>query len=246
MKIKSWLLAFAGVISIFSGSASAALISLDGNGFTAIYDDTNLGLFGAPTLSGDGNSVLFSPLNFKAQATGTQGTVFTNSNVQFDIRPDANLSLSGVSLVENGDYRLVNRSGSITLAPSVDASGQLRLTNLWNGVDHIATNFSAGPLTDSCATSSGCPLSTWSASATLNTPVAWGNADVRVRIQNDLTAESFNVGDSALIEKKQSSQSLVFTPFVEGGSTAVPVPGAVWLFGSALAGLIGLRRKVSA
>ncbi|CAD6877683.1 hypothetical protein [Methylomonas albis] len=246
MKIKTLLLAAAGVISMLSGNASAALISLDGDGFTAIYDDTALGLFGTPTLSGDGKSVLFSPLNFKAQSTGNVGTVFANSNVQFDIKTDSGLSLSGVNLVENGDYRLINRSGSVGLAPAVDASGQLRLTNLWNGIDYIASGFSAGLLTNTCSTSSNCPLSVWSASATLSTPTVWGNADVRVRIQNDLTAESFIAGDSALIEKKQSTQSLVFTPFIEGGTTAVPVPGAAWLFGSALVGLMGLRRKVSA
>ncbi len=239
MKLTTLFLAAAGTLSVIGGNASAALIALDGDGFTAIYDDTALGLFGAPTLSGDGHSVLFSPLSFKATSSGPQGTVFTNSNVQFDIRPDADFRLLGVGLVENGDYRLVNRSGSVVLAPSVDASGELRLTNLWNGTDHVSTFFSAGPLTTTCTTSSGCPLNTWSAAASLQTPTAWDNADIRVRIQNDLTAEAFQIGDSAMIEKKQSTQGLVLTPYIE----TVPVPGAIWLFGSALAGLAGLRRK---
>lgn len=239
MKIKPLFLAIAGVISILSGNASAALITLDGNGFTAIYDNAQVGLFGAPTLSGDGNSVLFSPLNFKAESTGAQGTIFSNSNVQFDIRPDANSSLLGVNLVENGDYRLINRNNSVIFGPSVSATGQLRITNLWNGVDVVTTNFSAGALSATCTTSNDCDLTSWSAAANLTAPVSWGNADIRVRIQNDLTAESFLVGDSAMIEKKQSTQSVVLTPFM----SAVPVPGTVWLFGSALAGVIGLRRK---
>lgn len=67
---------------------------------------------------------------FKAQSTGNVGTVFANSNVQFDIKTDTGLRLSDVSLVENGDYRLINRSGNLGLAPTVDVSGQLRLTNL--------------------------------------------------------------------------------------------------------------------
>jgi hypothetical protein len=242
MTIKSWALAFAGVISLLSGNASAALVTLNGNGFTAVYDSALTGLFGTPTLSGDGKTILFSPLNFVASSTG-QGTVFTTSNVQFDITPAANFSMNGVSLVENGDYRLVDRAGNGPLAPSVDASGELRLTNLWNGVDVVTTNFSAGALTNVCATSAGCGFSPWSASAFLNTPSDWADAGVRVRIQNYLTAEAFYAGDFATIEKKQASASLEITPFT---TAVVPVPGAVWLFGSALAGFIGLRRKVSA
>jgi hypothetical protein len=241
MTKKSWFLAFAGVISILSGNASAALVTLNGNGFNVVYDSAATGLFGTPTLSGDGKTILFSPLNFVAASSG-QGSVFTSSNVQFDITPTANYNLNGVSLVENGDYRLVDRAGNGPLAPAVDASGELRLTNLWNGVDVVTTNFSAGALTNVCTTSAGCGFSPWSASAFLNAPSAWLDAGVRVRIQNYLTAEAFYAGDSATIEKKQASASMEITPF----TTVVPVPGAVWLFGSALAGFIGLRRKVSA
>lgn len=245
MTKKSWFLAFAGVFSILSGNASAALVTLNGNGFNATYDTANLGLFGTPTLSGDGKTILFSPLGFNAISTGAQNTVTVTSSVLIDIVPDANFRLTSVSLTENGSYRMVDRAGNGPLAPSVDLFGELRLTNLDDGISSTSTNFSAGQLANTCAASNPCVLSSWTAFATANTPAAWGNADVRVLIQNTLTAESFYTGDSALIEKKQSSQSLAFTPFVEDVNP-VPVPGAVWLFGSALAGLIGLRRNARA
>ena len=44
--------------AILSESASAAIVTLDGNGFIAKYDDAALGLYGTPTLSGDGKTIL--------------------------------------------------------------------------------------------------------------------------------------------------------------------------------------------
>ncbi len=43
------------------------------------------------------------------------------------------------------------------------------------------------------------------------------------------------------------TMSVAFEPLVVGlFEQAVPVPGAVWLFGSALAGIAGLRRRRAA
>jgi hypothetical protein len=245
MKIKPLVLAatVAGIISTFGGNASAAPVVLDGDGFSAIYDDAIVSLFGTPTLSGDGKTILFSPLSFKATASGTQGAVFANSNTQFDIILDNNQKLTGVSLIENGDYRLVNRDGDP--APAVDVSGELRLTNLYTGTDTNIVNFTAGTLSTVCTSLNGCGLTPWATTASIGAPDAWvdnlGNpVDVRVRLQNDLTAESYQVRDIAEIEKKHASQTVAITPHLD---TVVPVPGAVWLFGSAMAGFIGLRRK---
>jgi hypothetical protein len=60
-----------------------------------------------------------------------------------------------------------------------------------------------------------------------------------VQIQNDLTAISSVENESALIQKKFEGVGLVINPVV------IPVPAAVWLFGSAL-GLLGwMRRKAT-
>ena len=56
--------------------------------------------------------------------------------------------------------------------------------------------------------------------------------DLRLSIQNDLSAFTDASGERAWIEKK----------LVLNITTVVPVPAAVWLFGSAL-GVVGLIRR---
>jgi hypothetical protein len=222
-----------------TANVSAALVALDGDGFTAVYDDSISSLFGNPTLSGDGKTILFSPTAFTASAGGVN-TQFTTSSVNVDIIPDAGFRLNGVDLLENGDYRLVKRSiGGID--PSVSAFGELRLTNLQTAVDFVTNNFTAGNLTAICP-NAGCAATQWSASAELLSPEAWEDVSVRVRLENTLVAESFAIGDSAFIEKKHATQTIGITPFFDDGNP-VPVPGAVWLFGSAFMGLLASTRN---
>lgn len=233
MKMKPLLIA--GLLAL-SGNVSAALVTLDGDGFNVVYDDAALGLFGSPTLSGDGKTILFSPLSFKA-TSANQGYVPETSNVQFDIiLDDGSKQLSGVRLIENGDYRLVN-GGNLSEVPEVNVSGELRLTNLFTGNQFVQQAFSAGALANTCSSITSCTPSPWTIDTSASADAAWGAVDVRVRIQNDLLAGSFEARDFADIEKKHASQTISLTP------TFVPVPAAVWLFGSALAGLMGLRRK---
>jgi hypothetical protein len=234
MTIKTLLMA--GLLAL-SGNVSAALITLDGDGFNVVYDDASLGLFGSPTLSGDGKTILFSPLAFKATSSGAQGFVSVGSNVQFDILLDDGANqLNGVQLIENGDYRVVN-AGNLSDVPEVNVSGELRLTNLFTGTEFVQQAFTAGSLSNTCSSVTNCTLSPWTVNSSASADDAWGAVDVRVRLQNDLLAASFESRDFAEIEKKHASQTISLTP------TFVPLPGAVWLFGSALAGLMGMRRK---
>ena len=83
-------------------------------------------------------------------------------------------------------------------------------------------------------------LTEWSAIAAVDlTAIAgWGSdTSVVVQVQNNLRAVTTELGDSATIQKKAQFIGLSVQP------SEVPVPGAAWLFGSALVGLIGLHRK---
>jgi len=111
------------------------------------------------------------------------------------------------------------------------------LTNLFTGNQFVQQTFSTGALTNTCSSISACAPDPWTIATSASAVAAWGAVDVRVRLQNDLLAGSFEARDLADIEKKHASQTISLTP------TFVPVPAAIWLFGSALAGLMGMRRK---
>jgi hypothetical protein len=76
----------------------------------------------------------------------------------------------------------------------------------------------------------GGSLALWniSSSLNLNDVSGWGSdTEVRLTVQNLLTAETTALGENAFIQKKFS----ISIP-------QIPVPAAVWLFGSGLIGLI--------
>ena len=63
------------------------------------------------------------------------------------------------------------------------------------------------------------------------------DSSVIAQIQNNLSATTLNNGEQAWIEKKAAGVGLIVNP--------VPVPAAVWLFGSALALLGWIRRRTA-
>jgi hypothetical protein len=67
--------------------------------------------------------------------------------------------------------------------------------------------------------------------------LAGGVDSVTVTITNSLSALAFEPDASARIEKTDAVLTLGLTP------TAIPIPAAVWLFGSGLLGLIGVARR---
>ncbi|MGD0958860.1 MAG: PEP-CTERM sorting domain-containing protein [Methylomonas sp.] len=79
--------------------------------------------------------------------------------------------------------------------------------------------------------------------ATINDPLAANNPNFAIAIVNASTgADNVSTQGTAL---NNSSGNWRFDNVTISGS-AVPVPGAVWLFGSALAGFIGFNRRKSA
>jgi PEP-CTERM motif len=228
-------LTLATILSI-SGVAYAVPTTLAGAGFDVVYDSAATGLFGAPVISG--NNVYFSPTNFKAQSTGTQGSVTVSSSVGFDIVPHAGMAVTGTSLTEYGDYFLIGSGSSVSVGGQLSAYASVApLTTV------AATIAPAAPLT----TMIGPMPSDWAATLALSfTSLAQLNATdfYHVTLLNTLIADNgANSANAAFIEKKFANMGLnvVVTPT----TPAVPEPGqwAMFAAGLSLMGLIARRRK---
>lgn len=221
----------AGALTLFcltGGTSQAALVTVFGTDVSFTYDDGTL--FGTATVVG--NSIFFQPPGFSAQSANGAGAVLTSETLIIDVQtttPGYNLTM--LAMVEQGDYI---QSGA---GASVGASGRLGVVSTTTLCGLIACNdanlFNAGPFADT-----GGATVAWQdgTSVDLGTTIGWGSdTSVQVSFQNDLTANSLSQGELAYIQKKFGAIGLVVNP--------VPLPAAVWLFGSGLLGLAGIARR---
>ena len=215
--------------------AHAAPVTLFGDDVKFTFDDA--AAFGGGLVIG--NSLFFLPTTFKVESldggagsTDSIETLNVTLNVTVE-RTTAGYVMEDFALSEQGDYEL-NGAGA-----SVQANGQFRVTSatkfcggpFFPCMDESI--FDAGPLTVTGA------LTTWSAGTTidLDNTAGWGDdTKVIMTLENRLNATTLNsgVGETAFIEKKFEGVGITVNP--------VPVPAAVWLFGSAL-GLLGWMRR---
>ena len=214
----------AGMFYFAMATASAATITQFGDDVGFTYD--NATLYGTGVVFG--NSIFFTPAAFLAESLDGAGLDTSTATLNIDINATTDgFSMNNFTIYEDGDYRLKG-SGA-----SVSADAFFRATSLTTACgfppcqDEVL--FDAGTLTDADGA-----LALWDMGASLN--LFWGNdTDVRLTVQNTLTAETLASGEIAFIQKKFS----ITIP-------EVPVPATVWLFGSGLLGLIGVaRRKTS-
>ena len=231
-----WLSAAA----LSAGAAQAAMVTLVGTDFNVIYDDTKLGQFGAPTLSGD--TLYFLPNDFRAESLNGAQVVTDNSTLNgLTLIAHPGFEFGALSLTEFGDYLLSGANSSVTVG------GQLRAFDPSNSVftqtsNNISVN-SATPLTVNDGANHD-----WAAAATINSSTATiipgGNpwlssaSSVGLTLQNNLSAYTSptDMGPlEALVEKKFDGVSLTVTP--------VPLPASVWLFASGVGLIGGVRRR---
>jgi len=236
-------------------TTQAALVTLDGDGFSVRYDDATIGAFGAPTLAGDRKTILFSPSRFEVHSSGTQGLVDGRAAIAFDIVPVAGKRLNWVNVIEAGDYRVVDRNPGLDPSPAVDVRGSVRLTNLYDGVSSVQKNLAKGSPLDTVCPDVSCAWSLWSAGARIWAPASWSNGTLglsppsgttplRFVLEDELIAESFAIGDSAVIQKKQASNTITIGVNLNTVVTPVPLPGTLALLLSALGGVVARRRRV--
>jgi len=219
------------VVLLTALGSQAATVTLFGDDVKFTFDDSTA--FGSANVIG--NNIFFLPTTFMVESLNGAGAVTNNVTINVEVEATTiGYEMDSFQLAEEGDYKL-NGAGA-----SVSANGQFRITSLTKfcgaGIfapvckdDEI---FDAGLLT----VNTNLPV-TWNASAIIDlADTAGWNTDSKVTmtIENLLTATTLNFGETAFIQKKFGGVGIIVNP--------VPVPGAVWLFGSAI-GLLGWMRR---
>ena len=219
---------------LLSGNALAAWQTLVGTNVTYVYDDTLMGLYGQPILSGD--SLVFTPTNFKAQSTNGQGIVQTSSTINVQVYTNANYNFSAFTLTELGDYSLIGSDAQVAVG------GQIRAFDLTNPPPPAANQ-----LTDPIAVTAPLTVTTslanyqttnWQANAAIAVPTNWSNG-VNLTIENILLASTTQLGSAAFVEKKFVGNSVVLTPVPEAETYAM------MLAGLGLVGFMARRRNLA-
>lgn len=206
--------------SAFSPTAQAAIQTLVGTNVTYQYDDALMGLFGLPSLSGD--SLVFTPTNFKAQSNNGQGIVSTNATINVKIFANPGFSFPGVSVQESGDYYLIGSDAQVAIG------GEIRAFDLLNPLptsSHIIDPIVATAALTTTTSLSSFGTTDWYADAMVAIPTAWSAGGINLTIENLLLAYTANQGSAAMIEKKFVGTAIVITPVPEADTYAMMLAG---------------------
>ena len=213
---------------VFAASAaSATTITQFGDDVSFTYDDSTA--YGVGTVVG--NAIFFTPTTIYASSSDGAGTDEMHATLNIDVEATTDgFDMTMFSITEYGDYKLNDIGGSAY----VDADGYFaaasNTTIACSGPCYDAIVYDAGTLGDT-----GGNLVAWDMGGTiyLGDTTGWGSdTSVNLTIQNNLYAYTTESGETAYIQKKFS----ITIP-------EVPVPAAVWLFGSGLLGLVAVGRR---
>ncbi len=221
----------ATMFGMFALSAQAAPVVLPGTNFDITYDDSLAGLFNTPALVGD--TLFFTPVDFKAESLNGAGFDTANSTINLKITPKNGLTVTTLDLIERGDYKLRGDNSF------VNVGGQTRVFDF---------NNPSMETTQAITTSSNLSIKdglthNWSSQSLINlSGPEWQEKTLNYTIENLLEAytEPTDIGPKlAFIEKKfaGSTISLVVTTVPEADTYAMLLAGL---------GLLSLvRRKKS-
>jgi hypothetical protein len=233
----------AAALQFFALSASAAVVQYCGPNLCYEYDNAQAAavFYGQPGFAGD--DAYFLPNIFEARSadgvgihsgtnTDTADATWVFSRI-WSINP--NNEIASIYAYEEGDYEINYADGT--------ASGDLYLAAF--GLNAVEASVVGTDSVAFAGDSGG--LQNWDMSTTINPSALLTQVanNLQLTIQNTLTAftSDTTVGSElAYIEKKLILEINTVIPV----GVEVPVPAAVWLFGSALGMLTVARRRRAA
>ena len=237
------------IATMITGTANAALVHEIYDDFTLQYDDAVMTLFGSP-LAG-GNTVFFLPTQFKAflpedgSANSTR-VLQVNDTTNFAIFPHGNQIITGLNLVEQGDF--THQGGGLFDVYVVH--GRVFVRYAENPTQFTSTRFE-----HIFMESGNNVLKVWEFEQEIETPGL--ASDVWITIENfmilfdqgQLTGFPGQQGPSGFgselfIQKKFIGFEVNVAP-VPITLTAMPIPAAFWFMSSALAALGVVKRRTS-
>lgn len=238
-KLFALLVAIAAVV-VLSGNTQAALemrglgtIVSGGSGNYQLIYDTELGITWLDyTRDSD---------TWYNQVTWAEGL-----EVSFNEQSYGNWRLPQTLPVNGSTYTYDSRyDGSSDLGYNISAPGTIYEGSTWSEMAHLFYN-SLGNLgyypidyPISPAPQPGWGLEETGPFNNLQGDVYWSGT-LYPPFPDDAWGFHFNGGHQGLVVTEDYRRALAVLP---GDVSAVPIPGAVWLFGSGLVGLAGLRRK---
>ncbi|MDO9466303.1 MAG: FxDxF family PEP-CTERM protein [Thiobacillus sp.] len=211
----------------FSGAALAASVTLSGATVDFTFDDAMLGLFGPANVSG--NSLYFTPTNFKAQSLNGAGFALTSETMNIKVSAHSDWLFSSIGLLEKGDYLLLG-AGSMA-----DVTGQMRIFDVATPLVDITTSIvSTNPLNQT-----GLPTRNWNAMVSTDLSAWTTTQTINVTIENLLLASTGAMPSLAFVEKKFVGLSVVTAPIPEAETYAM------MLVGLGLVGFAAMRRRAA-
>lgn len=222
-------------LSLFAvaNATLAAPITLDGGHFTVSYDSSQADIYGGGTVSGSGDTVFFTPTQFKTSSGSGPASVSSALTLTFTI--DSGYAFTGFSYLESGDYFLLD-GAAVDVAASVNAVNAATLAS-------SSLALSPGVALDAVTSFANFRTTDWVLSGDLSLLGLGEPSILQITLDNTLYASTPDAG-YGFIEKKLVGLSIVTEQALPRVSVPEPASWTLLLAGMMAALSIGNRRRV--